>query len=184
MKKFYLMLVLAFAIAPINSAHARGGSGASWLLGLDLSYLSSKVESVRNGNTTTNTDSTNTLYDLTFGGMVGSNLYVGAIYSTKSDKDLSTNTSASAMGASIGFVADSGVHLTASYFLSATDGDYKKGTGYEVDFGWRNFISSSFFVGAKLAMRSIKYTENETVSGFESLTHTTTVPYISLGLGF
>lgn len=182
MKKFLILLVAALALVPVNSAHARGG-GSSWLLGIDLSYISAKTEAEASGLKSTS-ESTNTLYDLSFGGMLGSNLYVGAMYSTKNDKSLSTSTNGSAMGASIGYVFDSGVHLTGTYFLSATDGEYKKGSGYEIDLGWRSFISSSFFVGAKLAMRSLKYTENETIPGFESVTSTTTLPYISLGFGF
>lgn len=182
MKTFFLLLAATLAFVSVDSAYARG-SGGNWLLGMDLSYISSKTETETGGLKSTS-ESTNTLYDLSFGGMLGANLYVGAMYSTKNDKSLSTSTNGSATGVSIGYVFDSGVHLTGTYFLTATDENYKKGSGYEIDLGWRSFISSSFFVGAKLAMRSLKYTENATILGFQSVTSTTTLPYISFGFGF
>jgi hypothetical protein len=186
MKKFYFIaLVLMLAISPLHQANAKGGQ--SWLLGLDLSYLSNKAESVAGGTTTTG-ELSSTFYDLSLGYMLGSNLYVGGVYATRNDKStgatLSTSTNGSAMGAAIGYVADNGFHITGIYYLSATDDEYKKGSGMEVDLGWRTFVSSGFFVGAKLAYRSIKYTENASISNFTSYTHTTTMPYITLGMGF
>lgn len=188
MKIFYFIaLVLALALAPIEMVHAKGGS-QSWLLGIDLSYLANKQESVVNGVTATGNDNSTTYYDLGLGYLLGSNLYVGGIYSTKNYSSkgatVSTSTSASAMGASVGWVFDNGFHVTGSYLLSATDGDFKKGSGIQMDFGWRNYVSSSFYVGAKLTYRSIKYTEYALMSGFESHSDTTTLPYISIGFGF
>ncbi|MBL7543047.1 MAG: hypothetical protein JNL11_04485 [Bdellovibrionaceae bacterium] len=187
MKKFYsAIIVLAVVLAPMDSVHARSG-GQSWLLGLDLSYIASKTETVINGNTGTGESGT-TYYDLSLGYFLGSNFVVGGIYSTLNRKNpgatVSTSTSGNALGAMAGYVFDNGIHLTGSYFLSATDDEYKKGSGYEVDIGWRSFVSNSFFVGAKMAYRSIKYTELQGSPGFESQTHTTTLPYISLGFGF
>lgn len=187
MKKTYLFLITLLSFIPLNSALAKGGGGSSWLLGIDLSYLSSKTETDVSGTTAT-AETATTFYDISFGKMLGANIFLGALYSTSNDKttgaSVSTTTSGSATGASLGYIFDSGVFLTATYLLSATYDDYKKGTGYQIDLGWRSFLSSSFFVGAKLATRSIKYTENETISGFNSLTTTSTMPYISLGFGF
>jgi len=183
MKTFYALLILALAILPVNSAHAKGGGGG-WLLGLDFSYLSAKSEVTTSGVTGSGETSSN-IYDLSFGSLMSSGLYIGALYSTRSDKDSNSSTTGNAMGASVGFIGDSGFNLIASYILSATDGEYKKGSGYQLDLGWRHFLSSSFYMGAKIATRSVKYTENETLAaGFESLTYTSTIPYVVLGFGF
>tara|TARA_B110001454_G_scaffold219179_1_gene250746 strand:- start:30033 stop:30584 length:552 start_codon:yes stop_codon:yes gene_type:complete len=183
MKKFYAILFLALSLVPVSS-FAKGGGGG-WLLGIDFSYITSKAESTTSGVTGTG-ESTVSIYDLSLGNLMSSGLYIGALYSTRSDKSGSDPaTSSNALGASIGFIGDSGFNIIASYILSATDGDYKKGTGYQIDLGWRHFISSSFYMGTKVAMRSLKYTENATLSsGFESLTYSTTIPYVVLGFGF
>lgn len=187
MKKFYYKaLVFAMLLVPFDSALARGG-GQSWLLGIDLSYLSNKAESVVSSTTST-AESSTTFYDVTLGYMLTPNVLVGGIYTTKNTStkgaSLSTSTNGSAAGASVGYVFDNGVHISGSYLLNAVDDEYKKGSGYQIDLGWRSFLSDSFFVGAKLAYRSIKYTENQTLAGFTSLTNTTAMPYISIGFGF
>lgn len=182
MKKFFTILILALALVPVNS-YAKGGGGG-WLLGIDFSYLTSKTESVTGGVTTSGESSTS-IYDLSFGSAMSSGLYIGALYSTRSDKSGSTTTTGSAMGPSIGFIGDSGFNIIATYILSSTDGDYKKGSGYQIDLGWRSFLSSSFYLGTKLSVRSIKYTENTTLSSaFDSITFNTTTPYVVLGFGF
>ena len=188
MKKFYLLaLVLMLTLAPLDKVYARSG-GQDWLLGIDFSYLANKTETTVSGATYTDSDYSTTFYDLSLGHLIGSNLYLGGIYSTKNYSSkgatVSTSTSANAMGASVGWVFDNGVHVTGSYLLSATDGEFKKGSGMQVDFGWRSYLSGSFYVGAKLTYRSIKYTEYAAVAGFESLTDTNTLPYISIGFGF
>ncbi len=182
MRKFYAIIILVLALVPVNSAHAKGGGGG-WLLGIDFSYLSSKVDVVTSGVTSSGESSSN-IYDVSLGNQMSSGLYLGALYSTRSDKATDTTTG-SAMGVSFGFIGDSGFNIIATYFLSATDGDYKKGSGYQIDLGWRHFLSSSFYLGTKVAVRNLKYTENETLSsGFESVTYATTMPYVVLGFGF
>lgn len=189
MKVFYFcILTILLVLSPIDSALAKGGSGSRLLLGFDISSLSSKSESVVGGNTG-QAESRSTFYDLTLDYMLGSNFKLGAILSSKSTSskegtDDSTSTTGSATGVSLGFVFDSGFHLTANYFLTASDQEYKKGSGFGADLGWKTFLSSSFYIGAKLAYRSIKYTENSTISNFTSLTSTTMLPYLSFGFGF
>lgn len=182
MKKFYGALVVLLLLTPFNSAFAKGGQ--SWLLGVDLSYISTKTESVGSGSTTTSNGSA-TYYDLVLGYYVGSNTAVGLMYSTKNYKDdgatVSSSTPANATGAMVNYTFDNGIYFTGAYFLSATDNTLKKGSGYEIDFGWRHFISNSFFLGSKVAYRSLKYTD---VPGLDSYTITTMMPYISLGVAF
>lgn len=182
MRKFYAILFLALALVPVNSAHAKGGGGG-WLLGIDFSYLTAKTE-VASGGVTASSETSINIYDVSLGNVMSSGLYLGALYSTRSDKSTETTTG-SAMGVSLGFIGDSGFNIIASYLLSATDGEYKKGSGYQIDLGWRHFLSSSFYLGTKLAIRSVKYTENATLPAtFESVTYTTTTPYVVLGFGF
>jgi hypothetical protein len=182
MKKFYTFLALALLLLPTSSFAKGGGSG--WLLGIDLAPVSSKTETVTSGTTSTS-ESSSTVYDISLGNTMGSGLYLGLLYSGQSDKNGSISTTASAMGASVGYIGSSGFSLIAHYILSATNGDFKKGTGYQIDLGWRAFLSSSFFMGTKISMRSLKYTENETLSSaFESVTYTTTIPYLVLGFVF
>lgn len=187
MNRFYSsILIFILCLAPLDKSLARGSDGG-WLFGFDLSYLSFKSESVASG-VTSETESNATYYDATLGYMISSNVMAGAILATKNTTDkgatLSTSTSGSATGASLSYIFDSGVYITGNYFLTATDQEYKKGSGIGVDLGWRSFLSGSLFIGAKLSYRSLKYTENQTISGFESQTNTTTLPYISLGFSF
>lgn len=190
MKKMITMTVLSalmLAFAPLQ-AEARGSGMDGWLLDFDLSYLSSKTETTTSSSTS-NSQSSTTYYDVNLGYIMPSGLYVGGVYGAKNysssgSASVSTSTSASAMGASVGYAASNGVYINATYFLSATDQDYKKGSGLGLDLGWRSFMSSSFFVGAKLTYRSLKYTENATVSGFESTTSTVVLPYLSFGFTF
>lgn len=182
MKKIFAVIVLALALAPVNSAYAKGGGGG-WLLGIDFSHISSKAETV-SGGVTASAESSTSIYDVSFGSLMSSGLYLGVLYSTQSAKDTITTTG-SAMGVSVGAIADNGFSLIATYILSATDGEYKKGSGYQIDLGWRHFLSSSFYLGTKVAIRSLKYTENTTLSSsFESTTYSTTIPYVVLGFGF
>ncbi len=185
MKKFYSALLVVLLLAPFNSAFAKGGQ--AWNLGVDLSYLSNKTETASSGNTASSQSST-TFYDLSLGYMISDSVMVGAMYATKNSKDdgatVSTSTPASALGAMIGYSFSNGVYFSGTYFLSATDGDYKKGSGYNIDFGWKYFMGSSFYLGAKLAYRSLKYTENDSLPALDSITQTTIVPYLSLGFGF
>ena len=188
MKKIYFMLfLLALIFNPSQQAQARGG-GQDWMLDIDLSYLSYKSEASVNG-TTSSGESSTTYYDITLGYMLSSNLMVGGIYATKNYKDssgatISTSTSANALGATLGYVFENGAYLNGTYFLSATDDQYKKGSGFGLDLGWRTFTSGSFFIGGKLSYRSLKYTENTAISGFESQTNTSTLPYLTFGFGF
>lgn len=190
MKKMITMMVLSalvFAFAP-QKAEARGSGMDGWLIDFDLSYMSSKEESKVSG-ATGDSQSATTYYDVNLGYVMSNGLYVGGVYGAKNysssgSATVSTSSSASAMGASVGYAASNGVYINATYFLSATDQDYKKGSGMGVDLGWRSFMSSNFFVGAKLSYRSLKYTENTTIAGFESRTSTTTLPYLSFGFTF
>jgi hypothetical protein len=183
MKKFYAILFLALALVPVNS-FAKGGGGGGWLLGVDISYIVSKTEAVYSG-TTTSSESSNNIYDISIGNAMGSGVYFGLLYSTKSFKDTDSSSSASAMGPSIGYIGERGFSIVATYILSATDADYKKGTGYQIDLGYRSYLAPNFYMGAKFAMKSVKFTENETLSSsFESLTYNTTIPYLVTGFSF
>lgn len=189
MKKITMMMVasaMVLALGP-QKAEARGGGSDGWLLGFDLSYISDKEETTT--SSTSSSESATTFYDVNLGYTMPSGLYVGGIYASKSysssgTASVSTSASANAMGAVIGYGFMNGMYLNGIYFLSATDQDYKKGSGMGVELGWRTFASGSFFYGAKLSYRSLKYTENTTVASFNSLTKTIIMPMLSLGFTF
>lgn len=183
--KFLCLIVLLSNLLPLNNAFAKSGN-YNWLLGVDLSYLSIKSEAAANGETVSS-ERGNTLYDLSLVYFVAS-AYIGAIYTTTNTTNtaltLSANTSGNALGASAGYAFDNGTYITISYLITATNQDYKKGSGSQIDLGWRAFLSSAFFIGTKLTLRTIRYAENNTISGFDTHSDKTILPYLSFGFSF
>lgn len=181
MKKFYFIaLVFMLAFAPLSKVHAKGGNDG-WMLGFDINQQTAKSETASGGTTASSDEVSITSYDVGLGYVMGSGLYVGGLYNGATSKVGDTSTTANGMGASLGYVFGPGLHFTGSYILSATNGEMKKGSGLQMDFGWRTFVSGSFFLGAKLSYKSLKYTE---VSGVDSVTVTGTQPYVSFGFSF
>ncbi|MGZ3743843.1 MAG: hypothetical protein ACXVB1_14385 [Pseudobdellovibrionaceae bacterium] len=187
-KMCVLILVLTSTVILGGTAQARGGGGggSGILLDLNLFYASSKIDDVNSGTTTHQTDSTTAIYDMKLGYLNGDGLYLGGIYTSRSDSVLNASgTSGSAMGASVGYMGGGGFFIEGHYLLSATYGEYKSGTGVQADLGYKASVGNGWLVGGELTYRSITYKKNETLgASFESRQVTEVLPMISFGYLF
>ncbi|HEY8270143.1 MAG TPA: hypothetical protein VIG33_04595 [Pseudobdellovibrionaceae bacterium] len=186
MKKIFLSsLIFASTMAFTGIAQARGG-GSGILLDLNLYYGSVKVDDVNSGVTTHQSDSASAIYDIKLGYLMGEGLYLGGIYTSRSESALNASgTSGSATGASLGYMGSGGFFLMGHYLLSATEGAYKNGTGLQVDLGYKAGVSSGWLVGGELTYRSITYKKNATLSSaFEAREVTEVLPLVSVGYIF
>jgi hypothetical protein len=169
-----------------TTAQARGGGGSGILFDLNLYYGSSKVDDVYSGVTTHESDGKTAIYDVKLGYLPGSGLYLGGIYTSRSDNALNASgTAASAMGGSVGYMGSEGFFIMGHYLVTATSGEYKEGSGVQVDLGYKAGVSSGWLVGAELTYRSITYKKNDTLAAtFESHQVTEVMPMISVGYMF
>ncbi len=189
MKKMWLtafVFASTMIMAATVQARGGGGGGSGVLLDLNLNYGSSKTDDINSGVTTHQTDTTSAIYDVKLGYLSGSGLYLGGIYTSRSDSVLNAaGTSASAMGASVGYMGSAGFFITGHYLLSATNGEYKEGTGMQADLGYKAGLGNGWMLGAELTYRSITYKKNSTLAAtFESRQTTEVMPMVSVGYMF
>ncbi len=148
----------------------------------DLGVYYSQSQATANpaaGNSFSNETS---VYDVKLGYISESHYYFGALYSAGSDNQVSSNkASRGTVGAGIGYFGYNGFNLRAYYLLSSTYGDYKDGTGYQVDLGYAINPTSSFYLGLAMSLREVNYKTNATISGFESWVRKETYPFITIG---
>jgi hypothetical protein len=166
------------------SAEARGGSGI--LFDLNLFYNSSKAELTQSGGAAdVKSDSTTAIYDIKLGYLADSGLYLGGIYTSRSNSLLNqSGTNGSATGASVGYMGAAGIFLQGHYLTSATYGTYSDGSGIQADFGYKGGMGSGWLLGAELSYRSITYKKDSANSGLESYKLNEVIPMISIGYLF
>lgn len=133
-------------------------------------------------------DTTTSMYDIKLGYIQPEGYYLGAQYSTYTQSNaavLSTtgNDSQSGGGAGLGlgYFATNGFHLRGYYRFSDTFGDYKDGTGFQIDGGFSVNMTSNFFVGLSVSHRQITFKQNRLITGFDYWTKKETYPFITLG---
>lgn len=185
MKKMWLLaLVLAFMTTLVTTAQARGGSGV--LFDVNLYYSSSKIETKDiGGAASVTTDGATAIYDVKLGYLSSSGLYLGGIYTSRSNSVLNqSGTSGSATGGSVGYMGSAGFFIMGHYLVSATDGNYKEGSGVQADFGYKAGISNGWLVGAELSYRSMTYKKNDGNTSLESYKKDEVIPMVSVGYIF
>jgi hypothetical protein len=187
MKKMWLSaLILASTMTLAATAQARGGGGSGVLFDLNLYYGTSKVDDVNSGVTTHQSDGKSAIYDVKLGYLTGSGLYFGGIYTSRSDSALdASGTSGSAMGGSVGYMGSGGFFIMGHVLTGATSGEYKEGTGMQVDLGYKAGVGNGWLLGAELTYRDITYKKNASLAAtFESHQVTEVMPMISIGYMF
>lgn len=150
MKKFVIFTTILLASTFAQARYSGGGEGGVLL---DLNAFMYNQKSDNNGTTS---ESNTAIYDIKLGYLPGSGLYLGGIYTSRNHSG-NLSDSGSATGLSAGYMGESGFYLMGHYYFTATNGDYKEGSGYQADFGYLALVSGAFYVGTELTYRSIKY---------------------------
>jgi len=189
MKKMWLStLVLAATMTlAAATAEARGGGGGSGVLfDVNLFYNSSKIETKDTGGTASVTENgTNAIYDIKLGMLTGTGLYLGGIYTSRSNSVLNqAGTAGSAMGGSVGYFDSSGVFVMGHYLISATDGVYSEGSGIQADLGYKAGMGSGWMLGAELTYRTLTYKKSSANTSLETYKKDEVLPMMSIGYVF
>jgi hypothetical protein len=151
----------------------------------DISLYYGQSEATANpaaGNSWTNTTA---IYDIKAGYITESGVYLGGLFSTRSDNQTSVDTvSGSSTGVGVGYFGDGGFNLRGYYKFGDTYGDYSEGTGFQADLGYLLNPTSSFFFGINVSIRQTQYKSNTTIAGFDSWTRKETYPFFTFGFLF
>lgn len=180
MKQRLLMLMSVLSVLTGASlAQARGGTSNGVMVSASAYMYNVTTDSSPGGKT----DSKTSLYDLKLGYLSGNGLYLGGLYTIRSQENGSSE-SGKALGASVGYVGSEGFYLQGHYILSAEKGDYSEGTGLQADFGYLTNVTGAMYVGVELSYRSIEYKKNSTIPGFEKMKMDELFPLLTVGFLF
>ncbi len=175
MKRLILIITM---MAMSSMAQARGGSDGGILLSFNAFMYQQSSESDPGGTG----DSSTSIYDLKIGNVGSGGLYLGGIYSVRSHSGTGiTSEDGKALGASIGYMGDGGFFIQGHYYLTAENGTFKKGSGYQADFGYLSAVSGAFQVGVELTYRNITYKE---APGLNSYTSKELFPMLTAAFSF
>lgn len=165
-------------------AEARGGSGI--LFDVNAYYSSSKSEGKQTGGTNdVKSDSSVAIYDLKLGYLTESGLYVGGLYTSRSNNVLDqSGTNGSATGVSLGYMGAAGIFLQGHYLTNASYGTLSEGTGLQADVGYKAGMGSGWLLGGELSYRSISYKKQSDNAGLDTYKITEVIPMISIGYLF
>jgi hypothetical protein len=172
-----------------SSAFARGGGGGGGsgvLLDANLYYHSARTETKDVGGVSkTLSDGTTAIYDIKLGYLMSEGLYIGGIYTSRSDSALNlSGNSGSATGASVGYMAGTGIFVMGHYLVSGTYGTYSDGSGIQADFGYKAGMGSGWLLGAELSYRSMTYKKDSSNAALDSYKVTELFPMVSVGYLF
>ena len=171
----YLIVLLIPLLSAQASAKIPRGK---LLLDASLYYVTLKTQ---NGGGSEST-STSSLYDIRFGKIFQNGIYLGAIYTMRSHSTDSVTESGNAAGVSAGYMGSGGFFIQGHYLLTATNGDYKKGSGMQFAAGYKVDLSDNWLLGVEITQRMITYKENTSIDvDFKT---TELYPMISLGRAF
>jgi hypothetical protein len=191
MKKTLISLLVVATVAFSSISYAKGDGGT--FLGLTLDLGNSKVTQKVNNGTTSETTTESLAYDIQSGYVFPMGLYLGLVYeasSTSVKTPTESKTTDGGTGVSLGY-RRGGFLLDAHYFLSFENksgtSSWSKGSGIGVDIGYMYNLSGGFYLGTKLAYRSIEMTElkvSNTTTPNSNLKYNTLSPQIFLAFMF
>lgn len=110
----------------------------------------------------------------------------GGLYSLSSSD--ASDSSRTSLGLSVGYYSERDFYLNFHYLLSSKysfgSGEYTKGGGYEFDVGFLSKVTSSFYVGIMIAVKSFTYSEMDLggVTSSISATHREVIPMFSFAI--
>lgn len=195
MKKTIRSLIILGMVLAAGQSLAKGGSGEGVLLSINPSYGSATDNQGTSGSTD-DTSSSSMNMDLNAGYLMGSGLYLGALYVSDSNEyslnggTTTTKGKATGMGVTAGYMKN-GWLVHGHYILSAeTDSDtstadkWTKGTGIQFDFGYIMPISGVFNMGMQLTYSSVEYGTSVNNAGTEDTSNKRKITGISPKLRF
>lgn len=115
-------------------------------------------------NTGTDSERTQTFYDIKLGVTLSNNIYLGAIYASDTEDVGSGDIARTSYGATVGYMQPSGWYLLGHYFISSEvefsgGGEYGDGSGFQFDVGYMFQFGNSFYVGPQLSYKTFEYGE-------------------------
>jgi hypothetical protein len=185
----FLFIIFQFFFVPVFAQSSSGKPAksisrtygfAGTLVDLGLYYSQTQATATpAAGNTW---DSTTSIYDFKVGYIDESHIYFGALFSSRHDNQVSaTQVSGNGAGVGLGYFGYGGVNLRGYYRFNDVYGEYKDGSGYQVDLGYAINPTSSFYIGLNLSIRETTFKTNTSIASFESWVRKETYPFITLG---
>lgn len=173
------VLVLAILLLSSTVYAGRPLEKTDVIITANVFIYESKAETTPGGAS----ESKVTIYDFKGGYLIDRGWYLGAIYTMRSSQNGSGDESGTALGASGGYYFQNGFYLAGHYIFDAKLGDFKEGSGFQVDFGYITSVSGSLYVGVELTHRSITYKSNDTAV-IDKHTVTEMMPMLTVGIRF
>lgn len=181
------MLLLSWWALPVKAEGGKTPKAISRSYGrigtlVDVSIYYGQTEATANPAAGNSWQNTTAIYDLKGGYITDSSIYIGAVYTSRSDNQVSAaSASGSSVGIGGGYFADSGFNIRGYYKFNDTYGDYKNGSGFEANLGYLLNPTSNFFFGLNVSVRQSTYTSNSVIPGFNSWTRKETYPFLTFG---
>ena len=178
-----MTFVWVLLLSPLGQARF-GGDGV--LLDINLYYVLGKSETKLNGlPTQQTTDVQSTIYDVKLGYIFPISWYLGVIHSQRSDGLLYNYGSyGSAEGVSVGYLSYMGPYFMVHYLLQANRGEYSKGSGVQIDIGYKFEVSDRWVFGLEMTQRTLTYNKADTNAALEYYKVTEVFPMASIGYLF
>ena len=181
----FVFLICVTAIADNGSgrppkmiSRTYGFSGTLADMGLYYS-LTEATATPAAGNTW---ESNTAIYDFKLGYITESKVYYGLLYSGRRDNQTAPDHSTGAgVGAGIGYFGYNGFNIRGFYKVSDNFGEYKDGTGFQIDLGYAINPTSNLYLGLNISYRETVYKTNATIAGFQPWNRRETYPFVTVG---
>lgn len=152
---------------------------------LDAGVYRLETEATANPTLLNQWEAATLIYDFSAGYITDNHIYIGAEYSSRSDNQISINSSAGASsGLGAGYFSDRGFHIRSYYLFNTTFGDYGNGAGFKIDLGYMMNLTAGFFLGASLSYRQTTFKSNPLIFVYDPWTRKETYPLLTLGVIF
>ncbi|RYZ64381.1 MAG: hypothetical protein EOP09_16035 [Proteobacteria bacterium] len=131
------------------------------------------------------TDVQTTLYDLKLGYIFPISWYLGVIHSSRSDNVLYRNADyGTTNGVSVGYLSYTGPYFMVHYLFQASRAEYSRGSGTQVDVGYKFEANDRWVFGLELSHRALTYQKSDQNSALEYYKVTEVFPMASVGYLF
>ncbi len=158
-------------------------SGRSGVL-VDLGFFYGQSEATANPAVGNEWQDIKSIYDLKLGYVLESDIYLGAGYSTRTDSLTSLPVASSSGGTAMvggGIYFGNGFNIRGFYRINESWGDYKNGSGFQLDLAYMVNMTSNFYLGFLFSHRQTVFTSNSTIVNFKTWTRKETFPMLTLG---
>jgi hypothetical protein len=147
----------------------------------DFSIFYGQDEATANPSAGNEYKDNESIYDIKLGYVFANDFYLGGLYAVRNYSYQTGSYAGQATGVGLGYFLGNGFNLRSFYRFGETFGDYKDGTGYQVDLAYLTNLSANSYLGFTMSHRQVTYKTNATIAGFDKYTHKSTFPMIALG---